>query len=161
MSVPYLKELNNLSTDAINAGQSLMVNSALSELIDPRSFGKQGDTTLVWPVKATSVTYMTGKISGVQLTAKKDETVMSISSGTVMFSELYRGYGQVVFVQNSAGYVYGYASLASVSVQKGDKVFQGSMLGKAGVDALNGKSQILFMTFKNGKPTDPASAPRG
>jgi murein DD-endopeptidase MepM/ murein hydrolase activator NlpD len=61
-------------------------------------------------------------------------------------------------VQNSP-YVYGYTGLADVSVQRGDKVSQGRLLGKAGVNA-NGKSQIMFMVYKNGKPMDPAAAPR-
>jgi septal ring factor EnvC (AmiA/AmiB activator) len=78
-----------------------------------------------------------------------------------MFSGLYRGFGQVVFVQNSSGYVYVYTGLASVVVQKGDPVVLGSVLGKAGVDALNGKSQLTFRVYRNGKSLDPAAAPRG
>jgi LysM repeat protein len=174
MSVDELKKINNLATDTIKVDQSLKVyeraaNPAQGFSIllenapgDPRNYaGKKGDTSLVWPVKATSVTYVTGKISGVQLDAKKDENVSSLSKGTVMFSGLYRGFGQVVFVQNPSGYVYVYTGLASVSVQKGDSVAPGSLLGKTGVDALNGKSGLTFMVYKNGKPMDPASAPRG
>ena len=174
MSVDDLKKINNLATDTIKVGQSLKVYGSAEEspqqfsialenaFTDPRNYaGKKGDTSLVWPVKATSVTYVAGKISGVQIGAKKDESVSSISRGTVMFSGLYRGFGQVVFVQNALGYVYVYTGLASVSVQKGDAVSQGSMLGKTGVDSLNGKSGLTFMVYKNGKPMDPASAPRG
>jgi LysM repeat protein len=174
MSVDELKKINNLTTDTIKVGQPLKVYESAEEsphqfsillenaFTDPRNYaGKQGDTSLVWPVKASSVTYVAGKISGVQLGAKKDENVSSISRGTVMFSGLYRGFGQVVFVQNSLGYVYVYTGLANVAVQKGDAVTLGSVLGKTGVDSLNGKSGLTFMVYKNGKPMDPASAPRG
>jgi LysM repeat protein len=170
MGVDDLKNLNNLSADTIKVGQTLKVHAApelpitLGEggLSDPRSYaGKNGDTSLIWPVKASSVTYVTGKMSGVQLGAQRDEDVSSISSGTVMFSGVYRGFGQVVFVQSGTGYVYVYTGLASVAVSKGDYVTQGRMLGKTGVDALNGKSQLTFMVYRNGKALDPAAAPRG
>jgi LysM repeat protein len=161
MSVADIKELNNLTTDTIKTGQILTVYNNIPQIEDPRNYtDKQGDPSLVWPVKPSSVTYVTGKISGVQLAAKKDEDVVSISGGTVMFSELYRGFGQVVFVQNPTGHVYVYAGLASVFVQKGDSVRRGSLLGKTGIDPLNGKSQITLMVSKNGKYVDPAVAPR-
>jgi LysM repeat protein len=161
MSVADIKKLNNLTTDTIKTGQILTVYNNIPKIEDPRNYpGKQGDPSLVWPVRATTVTYVAGKISGVQLETKKDENVVAIAGGTVMYSELYRGFGQVVFVQSPAGYVYVYTGLASASVQKGDSVRRGSLLGKTGIDPLNGKSQITLMVSKNGKYVDPAVAPR-
>ncbi|WP_147645068.1 lytic transglycosylase, partial [Treponema pectinovorum] len=52
---------------------------------------RKGDSDLVWPVEKPEVTYISGKVSGVILSSKKDEVVKSIKSGTVMFSGSYRG----------------------------------------------------------------------
>lgn len=147
------------ATASASAGAAIV----LSTQADPRSYetGKKGDTSLVWPVKASEVVYITGKISGVALTAAKNEAVNAIHKGTVMYSGVYRGFGKVVFVQDDSGYIYVYAGLDSVSVSKGDSVAYGTKIGVTGTDALSGKSQINLMVYDNGKIIDPAKAPRG
>lgn len=129
---------------------------------DPRSYGKKnGDTSLVWPVKAKEVVYVAGKISGVALTGSKNEQVTAIRSGTVMFSGVYRGFGQVVFVQAPSGHMYVYTGLDSLSVKRGQQVKYGQQLGVIGSDPISGKNLINLMVFKKGSPLDPAKAPRG
>ncbi|MCR5723726.1 MAG: M23 family metallopeptidase [Treponema sp.] len=129
---------------------------------DPRSYSaKKGDSSLVWPVKSPSVTYVNGKVSGVNLSARKNESVTAIREGTVMFSGLYRGFGNVVFVQSKTGHIYAYTGLGSVRVNKGEYITYGQQLGTAGVDAISEKPQVSLMVFQNGLPIDPAKAPRG
>ncbi|MBQ0050824.1 MAG: LysM peptidoglycan-binding domain-containing protein [Treponema sp.] len=129
---------------------------------DPHNYSdKKGDATLVWPVKASDVTYIKGKIGGVCLTSKKDESVTSIRAGTVMFSGSYRGFGNVVFIQSKTGHIYAYTGLGSIEVAKGDYINYASQIGTAGVDSYTGKSQVSLMVFQNGQPIDPAKAPRG
>ncbi|MBQ2481081.1 MAG: peptidoglycan DD-metalloendopeptidase family protein, partial [Treponema sp.] len=79
----------------------------------------------------------------------------------VMYTGIYRGYGQVVFVQSKTGHIYAYTGLNSTAVQKGDYVVFGDKLGTAGIDAINGASQISLMVFQKSNPIDPAKAPRG
>ena len=50
--------------------------------------------------------------------------------------------------------------LPYASVSKGEKVSPGDIIGTAGIDAITGKPQLTFMVFKDGKPIDPATAPR-
>ncbi|WP_432962681.1 LysM peptidoglycan-binding domain-containing protein [Treponema sp. OMZ 840] len=129
---------------------------------DPRSYTKKtGDVNLIWPVKASEVVYVGGKISGVALTGVKNEQVTAIRSGTVMYSGLYRGFGQVVFVQSANGLIYVYTGLNTLTVAKGQQVNYGQQLGVIGNDPLSGKNLINLMVFKNGNPIDPAKAPRG
>lgn len=119
-----------------------------------------GDSNLLWPVQNPNVTYIKGKVSGVDLTADAKEDVKSIRSGTVMYTGLYRGYGSVVFVESKTGLIYAYTKLGSVSVNKGDYVVCGDTVGTAGKDNA-GKNRLTLMVFKNGSPMDPAKAPRG
>ncbi len=129
---------------------------------DPHKYSdKKGDSSLVWPVKTSDVTYIKGKVGGVCLSAKKDEGVSSIRAGTVMFSGSYRGFGNVVFIQSKTGHIYAYTGLGSVEVSKGEYVNYGSQIGTAGVDSYTEKSQVNLMVFQNGQPIDPAKAPRG
>lgn len=175
MTVDELLSLNKLkNSDTLKVGQVLKVpastttiaNTIVStptiEISDPRSYtGKKGDSSLVWPVKNPEVVYVSGKISGVQLSAKKNEAVCAIQAGTVMFSGLYRGFGKVVFVQAQSGHMYVYTGLSDTTVTKGEYIATGKQLGVVGVDSFTGKDQLTFMVYQNGKPIDPAKAPRG
>ncbi len=173
VTVAELKDLNGItSSDTLHIGQKLKIpativnteNASLPDLTssDPRKYSsKKGNSSLVWPVKNPTVTYMTGKVAGVQLSAARNEDVCTIRAGTVMYTGVYRGYGQVVFVQSKTGHIYAYTGLNSTSVQKGDYVVFGDKLGTAGIDAINGASQISLMVFQKSNPIDPAKAPRG
>ncbi len=176
ITVDELRSMNGLSqTTVLKIGQILKV-PAISTLAittpveptlplsteDPREVSSRiGDTGLVWPVKAREVDYVTGKISGVALTGSEDEEVKAIRSGTVLFSGMYRGFGQVVFVQDTTEHIYVYTGLSTLSVNKGDYVAYGTILGNIGHDSLSGKDRMNFMVYKNNSPLDPAKAPRG
>lgn len=129
---------------------------------DTRTYGNtvSADSNIKWPVKNPKVTSVKGKVSGVQLSAKENENVTCIHEGTVMYVGVYRGFGQVVFVQSKTGLIYAYTGLGSVKVKKGDYVISGAELGTAGVDSISKNSQIQFMVFQNGQPIDPTKAPR-
>ena len=129
---------------------------------DTRTYGTtvSADSNTKWPVSSPKITQVKGKISGVQLSAKTNEPVLCIHEGTVMYVGVYRGFGQVVFVQSKTGLIYAYTGLGSVKVRKGEYAVSGSELGTAGLDSISQKYQITFMVFQNGQPIDPAKAPR-
>ncbi len=186
MSVADLMSLNNLDSSAvIKVGQKLKVtvgtpassdNTKKTEPAksgetvikvnepapDTRTYGTtvNADANTKWPVASPKITQVKGKISGVQLSAKTNEPVLCIHEGTVMYVGVYRGFGQVVFVQSKTGLIYAYTGLGSVKVRKGEYAISGSELGTAGLDSLSQKYQITFMVFQNGQPIDPAKAPR-
>lgn len=172
ITVNELKNLNGLdSKSELKIGQKLKIpvtivdtaNSNLPSLPDdPRKYSnKKGDPKLSWPVKNPVITYMTGKISGVQLCCQKNENVTAIRAGTVMYVGNYRGYGQVVFVQTKTGHIYVYSGLGTIKVQKGDYLVFGDVLGTAGTDSIKGTNQMCLMVFQKSSPIDPAKAPRG
>ena len=156
------------NTPAGNSASSASPAAAHGEVLlsvtdDPRKYdsNKKGNINLEWPVKAKEVTYVSGKISGVSITATKNEAVVAIKEGNVTFSGFYRGFGNVVFIKSSAGYIYVYSGLGSVSVTLGTAVKHGDKIGTVGTDSLSGKTQINLMVYKNGMVIDPAVAPRG
>lgn len=189
MTLAELMALNNLdNSSVIKVGQKLKIAAASSTPAVPEpvegpykttSTGTAGTTTTttapdtrtygttvtadkntVWPVKNPTVTQVKGKVGGVQLSAQVNEPVVCIREGTVMYVGVYRGFGQVIFVQSKTGVIYTYTGLGSVSVKKGDYVVYNQQLGTAGIDAISGKPGITFMVFQNGQPIDPAKAPR-
>lgn len=188
MSVADLLSLNNLDNNAvIKVGQKLKIAGtpeasktnvaaapannqttksettiSATKTPDTRTYGTTitSDANTKWPVANPKITQVKGKISGVQLSAKENESVKCIHEGTVMYVGTYRGFGQVVFVQSKTGLIYAYTGLGSVKVRKGEYAVSGAELGTAGVDSITGKPQITFMVFQNGQPIDPGKAPR-
>ena len=158
------------SASSAGSGSSSSSVSAKTETVisvtdkapDTRTYGSTvtADANTKWPVSSPKITQVKGKISGVQLSAKTNEPVVCIHEGTVMYVGVYRGFGQVVFVQSKTGLIYAYTGLGSVKVRKGEYAVSGAELGTAGLDSISQKYQITFMVFQNGQPIDPAKAPR-
>jgi len=118
------------------------------------------DSRVLWPVRAKELSYLDGKLYGVLLTAERSERVLSLTDGTVVSAEPYRGFGKVAIVQAPTGLVYVYGGNESLSVKQGDRIAPGSELGRLGMDALSGKPQLFLFVYKDNKAIDPATAPR-
>ncbi|MCR4790250.1 MAG: LysM peptidoglycan-binding domain-containing protein [Treponemataceae bacterium] len=133
------------------------------KLMDSRTYDskKAVPKNLKWPVSVKEIQYVTGKVNGVAISTNPDENVKAICEGNVMFCGIYRGFGNVVFIQNKNGYMYVYSNLDQVSVKEGDFIPKDQRIGNVALDSRSGKNQLLFMVFKNGNPVDPAKAPRG
>jgi septal ring factor EnvC (AmiA/AmiB activator) len=104
--------------------------------------------------------YMTGKLNGVVLVGERNEPVRSLAQGTVISAGPYRGFGKVVIVQVTGGYLYVYGGCESLSVREGDRVKAGMELGRLGMDALSDKPQLFLLVYRNNVSVDPATAPR-
>jgi len=119
----------------------------------------KNDSNLLWPVKGEREK-LHGKINGVLIKSTPGMKVLSVSSGVVIWSSPYRGYGRVVFIESGHGYIYGYLGNSETYVKVGEKVNAGTPLGKLGVNAHDNRAQLIFVVYKNGKPIDPYNAPR-
>lgn len=174
LPVADLLSANKLNRDStIRIGEVLYIpGSAVSvekksdpspvPLKDPRTYtSKRIDSTVIWPVEGQEISYLSGKLYGVSITADQNSEVKTISSGTVLSTGPYRGFGQVVFIQSKNGYIYVYGGLSRMNVRTGDTIAFGDPLGNLGADSLSGKPQLYFLVYNKDKPVDPAKAPRG
>ena len=182
LTVSELRALNGLSdTSVLKAGDILTVGKrteakpALASDASPmpqkapeppkpedirQVTAKRNDPSLRWPVRAKEIAYMEGKLYGVLLTGERAERVESLSSGTVVSAEPYRGFGRVAIVQAPDGHVYVYGGNETLSVKSGDRIAAGAELGRLGVDSLTGKPALFFFVYKDNIAIDPAKAPR-
>lgn len=162
VSVPENKSGVPEPVEGVEGDKGKSNTSTSTTAPDTRTYGTTvtADKNTIWPVKNPTVTQVKGKVGGVQLSAQVNEPVVCIREGTVMYVGVYRGFGQVLFVQSKTGVIYTYTGLGSVNVKKGDYVVFNQQLGTAGTDPISKKSCINFMVFQNGQPIDPAKAPR-
>jgi len=82
--------------------------------------------------------------NGIDIAAKKGETVRSAATGEVALVKWMRGYGRCVFIDHSGGYYTLYAHLDEVSVTENAKVFSGAEIGKAGETGTTGGPKLHF-----------------
>lgn len=131
-------------------------------LEDPRSFEtKKVDSSVIWPIQAKEVSYLSGKVYGVTIASSRGERVKAITSGTVLSIGPYRGFGQVVFLQAKTGYIYVYGGLDAITPHPGQALAFGDEIGTIGADSLSGQPRLYFMVYNKDVPVDPAKAPRG
>lgn len=153
------KPQENVSPSSSSKSEKTVVAQSDSREVSPAPKGKIINATgVTWPLENPTVRNVNGKVWGVQLTGKDGESVRVVREGTVMYTGVYRGFGEVVFVQSQAGLIYSYTGLGSVTTKKGDYVSLGDEIGKT---SRSGDSSIKFMVFQNGMPIDPLKAPRG
>jgi murein DD-endopeptidase MepM/ murein hydrolase activator NlpD len=126
-----------------------------TEASAPRSV----DKLMRWPVEGKGQ-YMSGKLEGIMFQTSQGALVKAVASGTVVSAGPSRGFGEVVFIQSKAGFVYVYGGNESILVKTGETVEPGKTIARVGVDAKEGNPIAYFFVFRNGQPVDPLLAPR-
>ena len=158
-----LMSMNGISAAAtLSIGQTLYIPFSEEEPESgklPEAAVDRAAADLLWP-HAGERRSLSGKISGVLIRGKKGDEIVSVSTGRVVWVGPYRGFGRVVFVDSTGGFIYVYAGNETTPVQVGQNIEQGSVLGLLGTDAHEGVSQLLFLVYQNGVPVDPLRAPR-
>jgi murein DD-endopeptidase MepM/ murein hydrolase activator NlpD len=119
--------------------------------------------TYIWPVngKVTSTTGKrtllgsTGYHSGLDIAVPYGTEVKAADGGTVTFSGWKGNYGNLVIITHDNGTQTYYAHNAELLVSKGDKVYQGQAVAKAGSTGRSTGSHCHFEGRVNGKTMNP------
>ena len=124
----------------------------------PKS-GASYQTDLLWPHPGTRE-YLDGRITGTLIYGSMGDSVVSVSSGRVIWAGPYRGFSRVILIEGENGYTYVYAGNEETLVTVGDTVAPGAEIGRLGKNVHQGVPQLYFLVYRNGKPVDPSLAPR-
>jgi murein DD-endopeptidase MepM/ murein hydrolase activator NlpD len=122
---------------------------------------ESGDQHFVWPVKGRILsnfgTSLDGERNdGINIAATLGEPIRAAADGTVTYAgnEL-RGYGNLVLIRHDDGYVTAYAHAESISVERGDHVQKGQVIGYAGTTGDVPRPQLHFEIRRGVEPVDP------
>ncbi|MBN8958070.1 MAG: M23 family metallopeptidase, partial [Rhizobiales bacterium] len=90
------------------------------------------------------------------LAVPEGTSVKAAEDGVVAYAgnEL-KGYGNLVLVRHSNGYVTAYAHASSLKVKRGDKVKRGQIIALAGQTGSVSSPQLHFEIRKGSSPVDP------
>lgn len=95
---------------------------------------------------------------GIDYAAPRGTPIMAAGSGTVIFAGRTRGYGNLVKIRHSDGYVTLYAHMKGFKkgIRQGKYVKQGSVIGYLGSTGLSTGPHLHFGLYKNGRAINPA-----
>ena len=93
--------------------------------------------------------------TGLHIRGKEGDAAKSIFNGKVLGIHLLSQGRKAVMVQHG-DYITTYNNLRAVSVTKGDKVKTGQSLGKIFTDKVTGKTDLVFVVFKNTVRLNPS-----
>ena len=94
--------------------------------------------------------------NGISIAAPTGAEVRSIYSGTIVFSNYFKGYGNMVIVDHGDGFFSLYAHNSKVFKRVGSSVAKNELLASTG-DVDSPRGSILYFEIRyQGKPIDPA-----
>jgi murein DD-endopeptidase MepM/ murein hydrolase activator NlpD len=117
--------------------------------------------TFRWPVRGKVITSYGAKTNGkandgINLAVPEGTPVKAAEDGVVAYSgnEL-KGYGNLVLVRHTNGYVTAYAHASELMVKRGDTIKRGQIIAKSGQSGEVGSPQLHFEIRKGSSPVDP------
>src|ERR1700744_2673043 len=117
--------------------------------------------TFRWPVRGKVITSYGAKTNGksndgINLAVPEGTPVKAAEDGVVAYSgnEL-KGYGNLVLVRHSSGYVTAYAHASEILVKRGDTIKRGQVIAKSGQSGEVASPHLLFEIRKGSNPVDP------
>jgi murein DD-endopeptidase MepM/ murein hydrolase activator NlpD len=94
---------------------------------------------------------------GTDFGAKRGTPVMSVEDGVVIFAGVEGGYGNMVKVKHSGGYVSLYGHLDGFRVSVGDSVSKGEVIAYSGNTGTSSGPHLHLGIYLNNTPIDPMS----
>jgi murein DD-endopeptidase MepM/ murein hydrolase activator NlpD len=117
--------------------------------------------TFRWPVRGKVITSYGAKTNGksndgINLAVPEGTPVKAAEDGVVAYSgnEL-KGYGNLVLIRHSNGYVTAYAHASEILVKRGDTIKRGQVIAKSGQSGEVASPQLHFEIRKGSTPVDP------
>lgn len=115
-----------------------------------------------WPVKGRVIAGFGSKPNGTQndginLAVPEGTPIKAADDGVVAYAgnEL-KGYGNLVLIRHSNGYVSAYAHASELMVKRGDTIKRGQVIAHAGQTGSVTSPQLHFEIRKGSTPVDPA-----
>ncbi len=171
VSVAELLEYNDRTEATILlAGEFLQIPTAIPVVPPQEPSGQDdepvppqtplnGSEEFFWP-HGGSRSRLTGKLDGEQFSGTPGDSVVSVSSGNVIWVAPYRGYSKLIIVESPDTHIYAYGGNELSLVKVGDSVFPGMEIGRLGINPHEGEAKAFFFVYKDGSPIDPRIAPR-
>jgi lipoprotein NlpD len=172
--VERLATVNHLRDPSrIDVGQRLLIPGARRQLpvtlITPRTASahqpgdrrpKNGSPKFAWPVANGTVTSGFGERGhsfhdGIDISAPVGTPVLAAQDGDVIYSDVLRGYGNVIIVRHAGGFATVYAHNQTNRVREHQRVRKGDVIGTVGDTGRTSGANLHFEVRQDNVACDP------
>ncbi len=160
IQVPPAKPSRDVALPAAAVATSAAAKPAANAALPapPKREGRLFD----WPVTGKVISTHGPKAGGlhndgINIAAPEGTPVRAAESGVVAYTggDL-KGFGKLVLIKHSDGYVTAYAHNSQILVQRGETVRRGDVIARVGKTGNVDTPQLHFEIRKDAKPVDPA-----
>jgi lipoprotein NlpD len=124
----------------------------------PQSANVSGDVAWRWPADGQVIGgFVSGDQTkqGIDIGGKAGDPVRAAADGTVVYSgNGLIGYGELIIVKHSPGFLSAYGHNRKRLVKEGDRVKSGQVIAEMGSSSAS-RDSLHFEIRKNGKPANP------
>ena len=93
--------------------------------------------------------------SGIDIKADQGEPIRSVFKGKIIYSEWFKGYGNMIIIDHGNSYYTVYAHLEETFKAKGDTVDSGEVIATVGDTGSITGAKLYFEVRHHGKPMNP------
>ena len=121
----------------------------------------QSGKGFMWPVKGPLLSSFGAKAKGyhndgINIAAKSGSYVRASDSGVVVHTgQKIRGFGRLILIRHSNGWVTAYAHNSSILIKKGQAVKRGQAIARVGTSGGVGRPQLHFEMRKGSRAVNP------
>lgn len=127
--------------------------------VEPVVSGRVSGAGLIWPISAPVTSEFGprwGRLhAGIDVGAGMGAPIRAAKSGTVIYSGVMGGYGNVVVIDHGGGFSTLYAHQSRTAANEGQSVSQGQLIGYVGNTGNSTGPHAHFETRVNGNPQNP------
>ena len=110
-----------------------------------------------WPVKGRVIADFAGSKTGLNIEVPEGSSVRAAEAGQVIYvGNAVEGFGNLILIKHTNGFVSAYAHLKDITVAKGTNVGRGDAIGTVGMTGSVNRPQLHFELRKGATPVDPA-----
>lgn len=99
--------------------------------------------------------------TGIDIQSARKTDFVAAQTGTIIFSNWFAGYGKAIIIDHGGGYTSLYAHLDVISVEVGQVVKKGQIIGKTGNTGYSTGPHLHFEVRMNGDYVDPLTYVKG
>jgi len=119
-----------------------------------------GSASFAWPVTGEvisgfGVARNGERNDGINIAARHNAPIRAAAGGTVSYSGVLNGYGNLLLIRHANGYVTAYAHADRLLVAQGDYVAKGQVIGYVGQTGDVSSPQLHFEIRSGTAPVDP------
>ena len=153
--------LLTLPKDQTAANQAGTNQTTAPQVADATPVATPSELSMRWPLRGKVISGFGPKTNGmknegINIAVPEGTNIQAAEAGVVAYAgnEL-KGYGNLILIRHSGGFVTAYAHASQLLVKKGDQIKRGQVIAKAGQTGAVQSPQLHFEVRKGATALDP------